>query len=116
MGRFSRSWALAKESYAVLKANPQLAIFPVISGIVSVIVAASFMIPLFLLGKAANHTQSPSPAFYGVLFLFYIASYFVVIFFNSALVSCAYESLNGRPVTFKDGIANALRHLGPIFG
>ena len=104
-----------KESYAVLKSNPQLSIFPVVSGVVSLIVAASFFIPLALTSGILHSRQHQlEPVHYVVLFAFYVVSYFVVIFFNAGLVSCAHDSLMGRPTSFKQGMANAGQHVGPI--
>jgi Family of unknown function (DUF6159) len=119
MGRFARSWALMKESYAVLKATPQLTFFPIVSGIISLIVACTFFIPLTLTtgalhGGLQQHKGLP-PTYYAVLFVYYLVSYFVVIFFNSALVSCAHESLSGVPTTYQQGLQNASKHIGKIF-
>ncbi|HEY3782964.1 MAG TPA: DUF6159 family protein [Fimbriimonadaceae bacterium] len=107
-----------KESYAVLKATPQLMFFPIVSGIVSLFVSLSFFIPLALStgalhgGVDAKHLP---PTYYVVLFLYYLVSYFVVIFFNSALVSCAHDSLSGIPTTYQKGLQNATKHIGKIF-
>lgn len=111
---FSRSWALAKESFNVLRATPQLAIFPIISGIATIIVSASFAIPMFLT-QDFQHNHTLTPFHYIVLFCYYLANYFVVIFFNAGLVSCAHDSLQGRPTSFSAGLNNAFRHLPSIF-
>ena len=113
MGRIQRSWALAKQSYLVLKAQPQLAFFPIISGIATVIVGISFFLPMVLTGSY-HQGERPSPFHYAVMFAFYAISSFVVIFFNAGLVSCAYEALNGRPTDWRSGLANAGKHLGAI--
>ncbi len=107
-----------KESYAVLKATPQLMFFPIISGIVSLFVGLSFFIPLALSSGMLHggyHGAQLPPAYYVVLFLSYLVSYFVVIFFNSALISCAHDSLSGVPTTYQKGLQNATRHIGKIF-
>ena len=41
MGRFSRSWELVEQSFAILWADKQLMLFPVLSGISCVIVIAA---------------------------------------------------------------------------
>lgn len=118
MGRFARSWELAKQSYAVLKSNPQLALFPLVSGIASFIVLLSFLIPavISMIGKTDAQIEASlqTPLYYVLMFAFYTITYFIVIFFNCGLVYCAYEHLNGRPATFRDGIAMARRSLGQI--
>jgi hypothetical protein len=118
MGRFARSWELAKQSYRVLKSNPQLALFPLVSGIISFIVLLTFIIPVALtyqgMSDAQFDAQARNPLYYVVLFAFYAVSYFVVIFFNCGLVWCAHEHLNGRPATFKDGLHMATKQLPQI--
>src|SRR5437762_10407388 len=99
MGRFARSMALAKESYAVLRSNPHLAWFPVISSIFTIGVTISFLLPLYFAAGPENlkNMEHLPPVYYVVLAAFYFCSYFVVIFFNTALVSCAIGSLRGVP-------------------
>ena len=107
-----------KESYAVLKATPQLTFFPIVSGIVSLVVALTFFIPLALSTGAMHgglHNRQLPPTYYAVLLVYYLVSYFVVIFFNSALISCAHDSLTGVPTTYKHGLQNASKHIGKIF-
>ena len=111
---FSRSWALARESYNVLRSNPQLALFPIISGIASIIVTISFAVPMWLTQDFNHGFNRLTPLHYTVIFCFYLASYFVVIFFNAGLVSCAHDSLQGRPTSFSAGMSNAVRHLPSI--
>jgi len=42
-------------------------------------------------------------------------SYFIVIFFNTGLITCANIRLNGGDPTFRDGFNNAKKHVGKIF-
>ena len=46
--RFSNSWELVKESARVLQADKELLVFPIISAIGTIIVSATFVIPMFL--------------------------------------------------------------------
>lgn len=118
MGRFARSLALAKESYAVLRSNPQLAWFPIVSSIFTIGLMISFIVPLYLaLGPGGlEKTDHLPPTYYAVLALFYLCSYFVVIFFNAGLVSCAYAGLRGEQMSFGEGIREAGKRLPAIFG
>jgi hypothetical protein len=50
MGRFSRSWELIKASGAVLRQDKELLLLPFFSAIVTVLVSASFILPLVLTG------------------------------------------------------------------
>ncbi|MCB8933367.1 MAG: DUF6159 family protein [Fimbriimonadaceae bacterium] len=115
MGRLERSWSLAKQSWAVLRGNPKLAVFPVVSSVAILLVTASFFIPLVAAVGLKNLEQPPAYA-YAVTFAYYLVSYFVVVFFNAALIHCANEALEGRSAEFGDGIHAAMSRLGPIIG
>lgn len=117
-GRFSRSFQLVKESFAVLKKDKEIMLFPIISSIVFILLFISFLIPLFFLLKgmqAGDVTDIPEYYAYPVLFLIYLVSYFIVIFFNTGLITCAHIRLNGGDPTFGDGFRNAVKHIGEIF-
>ncbi len=111
---------MTKQSWSILRANPQLGLFPIVSTLVSILVMATFAIPGFFLFTSSTldpQTHKPvlGPAHYAFSFCFYLVSYFVVIFFNTGLVTCANEIFAGRQATFKDGIRNAMSHVGSIF-
>jgi hypothetical protein len=114
MGRFSRSWDLVGQSFAVLWADKQLMLFPVLSGISCLIVTlllgagglAVFLPALREAGISAQNFQhtAKSPEFMAALFVFYIANYFVIVFFNVALVGVANSRLTGGNWTFDQGL------------
>lgn len=118
--RFSRSWALIKASASVLKQDKELLVFPLLSAISVVLVAACFILPLFGLGALDGLTddggEGVTPLAYGLAFLFYLAQYFVIFFFNTALVGAAMIRLDGGDPTVRDGLRIASGKLGPIFG
>jgi hypothetical protein len=111
--RISRSFELVKASWGILMQDKNLLVFPVLSGIFTLLVIISFVLPFVLTRQAAQVTTT-TPGSVLVLFLFYVASYFVVIFFNTALVSCVYARLNGQTMTIGEGLATAARHIVPI--
>ncbi len=111
--RISRSIALVKASWRILMSDKKLLAFPVLSGIVTLLVIASFVLPL-VLSKGAFSLATNTAAGIVLLFLFYVISYFVVIFFNVGLISCVYAKLHGRDMTIGEGISAAIRHLGTI--
>ena len=96
--------------------DKKLLVFPLLSGIVTIIVLLTFVLPLIVSGALMGVVPSGPVFYYGFLFLFYVASYFVVIFFNTALISCVNAKLNGHDMSVADGIANAARHLPAILG
>jgi len=111
-----RSIELFKTSWGILMADKELLVFPLLSGIISLIVLATLILPLIL----AEFVQAAIPAgavlFYGMLFAFYLVSYFVVIFFNTALISCVNARLQGKEMSVGEGLSNALRHFPSILG
>jgi hypothetical protein len=54
--------------------------------------------------------------YYGVLFVFYVCNYFVVVFFNSAIVACATLRMSGGNPTLGDGFRAASSRLPVIAG
>ena len=119
MGKFSRSWALAKASMAVLRADKELLVFPLVSTAVTLIVAATFILPMFGMGMFRNLEDGSGgmPAmFYAWLFCFYLVQYFVIFFFNTALVGAAMIRLDGGDPTVADGLRIARGKWTTILG
>jgi hypothetical protein len=108
-----RSIELVKTSWNILMENKKLIVFPVLSGIVTLAVILTFALPLIFAGIFMGLTASGS-GFYAILFGFYLASYFIVIFFNTALISCVNAYLHGREMSISQGLANASRRLPTI--
>ncbi|MFZ4507112.1 MAG: DUF6159 family protein [Fimbriimonas sp.] len=119
--RFRRSWQVAKESYAVLKSNPSLMLFPILSGAATLALSIPLLVimGIALMAASASQTTKTHEEVFGVLHyavmaVTYFVNYFVVIFFNSALVACAHEALQGRPTSTKFGFEAAGRRLPQI--
>jgi len=55
-------------------------------------------------------------SFYVWLFAFYLVQYFVIIFFNTALVGAALERLDGGDPTIRSSLALATRRLPQVLG
>jgi hypothetical protein len=110
-----RSFALVKTSWNILMDDKKLLVFPVLSGIVTLMVILTFVLPLLFAGQFLNVTTIGPILYYGLLFTFYLVSYFVVIFFNTALITCVNARLNGKDMTAGEGLSNAIRHIGSIF-
>lgn len=116
--RLSRSWSLVKASASVLRADKELLVFPVVSTICALIVAASFILPIFGAGLAEEWLgeDGMQPVAWLVVFAFYLSQYFVVFFFNSALVGAALIRLDGGDPTVRDGLRIAWQRKGAILG
>lgn len=117
MGRFSRSWALIKASGAVLRQDKELLLFPFFSAIATLLVSASFILPLILTGAFERMDgQGPDGPAMVFLFLFYLVQYFIIFFFNSALVGAAMIRLDGGDPTVRDGLRIAGSRIVQIIG
>ena len=111
--KFSRSWELVKASAAVLRSDKELLVFPVVSGIATLLVLATFALPVLSLKLFENGV---GPLGYALGFLFYLCQYFVIFFFNSALVGAAMIRLDGGDPTVADGLRIARERIVPIMG
>jgi len=104
-------------SFKVLRANKQLIIFPILSGISLLFVLGSFVTLVFAAaGWNTDAIQEPGQA--GsilILFLYYLVNYFIVVFFNMALIHCTHLYFKGEPVTIEDGIRFSVSRMGVIF-
>jgi hypothetical protein len=120
-GKFARSWALMKASATVLRSDKSLLVFPLLSGLCTLLVAASFLIPVAVMvigGEHAGqdfHQRMPVGA-YLLMFAFYLVQYFVIIFFQTALTGVALMHLRGEPTSVAAGFALARSRLPHIFG
>lgn len=118
--RLSRSWNLVKASASVLQQDRELLLFPLISVGALFVVTLCFALPMFGLGAldglSGGRNQGVSAAVYVVAFLFYFSQYFVIFFFNSALVGAAMIRLDGGNPTLADGMRIATSKVGVIAG
>jgi hypothetical protein len=115
--RFSRSWDLIKASGEVLRQDKELLLFPLFSAIATLIVSASFIVPLILTGAFERSVAPGDETAYMVfLFLFYLVQYFIIFFFNSALVGAAMIRLDGGDPTVSDGLRIARSRFVQILG
>ena len=116
MGKIERSWTLVKASWAVLRADKELIVFPVISSIVLMIVTASFFIPMFLAGMFEGGREGIPVLGVVFGFAFYVVQYTIIFYCNSALVGAALIRLQGGDPTLADGFRIANQRFGSIVG
>jgi hypothetical protein len=117
--RISNGWSLAKQSWEVLKLDKELLLFPLVSGIACLMVLASFAVPLYgtgyyetVMNEGADGAQNPIA--WVILFAFYFVNYFVIVFFNTALIACAIIRFRGGDPTVADGLRAAGNRLPQI--
>jgi hypothetical protein len=119
--RLANGFELAKSSCQVLREAKSLIIFPILSGVSCLIVLGSFAIPFIAHPQwldfldAAQVGGRNVPAWtYAVAFAFYFCNYFVIVFFNAALISAAMVGFHGSTPTVGDGLNAALSRLPQI--
>lgn len=111
--KVSCSWELVKASASVLRSDKELMLFPVLSGIATLVVLATFLVPIYALRVFADGF-GVGGAVLG--FLFYFVQYSVIIFFNCALVGAAMIRMDGGDPTLGDGFRAAKSRIGAILG
>ena len=121
--KISRSWALAGECWDVLREDPALLIFPLLSAMAIVLILASFAVPVWamyhhhqaaLVGGSVSHTARVLS--YAGTYVFYVISYSITMFFNSALIAVALRRLDGESASVQEGLQSALSNLPAILG
>ena len=117
--RLSNGWKIAMNSFKVLKENKQLIIFPILSGLSILLLMASFFTAaLAAAGWNIDNLgveEKGSPLYYLILFAFYIINYFIVVFFNMALIHCTRLYFQGEEVTIRKGMLFSLSRIRSIF-
>lgn len=110
MSRIKNGWRLAKQSWAVLRADRSLALFPVISFLSAAIAFALLIAPGVALALIADRVWAAAPF---ALVAAYAAT-FAAIYFNVALAGAAAKSLEGTDTTLEDGMAVARERRGQV--
>ncbi len=121
------TFELIKMSWGVLMKDRELLWFPVFSAIgVAIVIGLMFAIGSATgsidrlsdsateAGQAAGTTANGGD--FALVAIAFFLSYFVVIFFNAALVSAALERLRGGDPNVSSGLSHALAHIHNILG
>jgi len=107
--RIANGFSLARSSWGVLRTDKKLVLFPILSGIACVFVLLSFVAPFLIKLDLFDDLRLRAPWALALIgFAFYYCSFFAIIFFNAALVSCALIRFNGGEPTLGDGLRAAL--------
>lgn len=120
MEKFERSWRIMKASWDLLRQDKEILLFPVLSGLSLFLILLSFAVPVIALGgvdtvhRIARHNGAVGNLV--VLFAFYFINYFVILFFNTAIVACATIRMRGGNPTVSDGLLEASTRLFDIAG
>jgi hypothetical protein len=121
LDKIQRSWRLMREAWTVLMQDRELLVLPVMSGICSLVASLGFLAPLVLAFEWSQSAQGSSFraslgwTHYLLVFAGYLVTYFVVLFFNAALVACVRIRLGGGDPTVADGLRFSSANAGRLF-
>ena len=118
MGFFStivRGWQMSKLSMSVIRKDPELLVYMMISAVFSLACMIGIGLPQFMeMTWAVDAEGTPSGAYLGYAFVGYMLMTIIVTFWNCAIVANANIRLTGGNPTFGDGIREASKHLPAI--
>lgn len=116
--RLSNGWKISMSSFKVLKENKQLIVFPILSSLSLIVIMGSFIV-IFISSTSDWQlnlfNDKTSPFYYLTLFAFYFVNYFIMVFFNMALIHCTRLYFQGEEVTVRKGLQFSLSRIGVIF-
>ena len=122
--RISRGWKMTKLGIAVVRADPELMVYTLLSGILSLLaigVGISGSIGLDVLANDPECVgeECGSELIFGhmaIWFVFYLIVSIITVFWNAAIIASAYERLTaGTNPSFSYGIGQAMKCLPQIF-
>ena len=115
-----RSYEIFKQSLAMLRKDTEILIFPILSGIVTMIAFATLVAGGWFTGffqrlaASGDRSLEANILGYGALFIWYFVSWFIVLFFNVGVVACARIRFEGGDPTVADGFRASRENLGRI--
>jgi hypothetical protein len=130
MSKFQRSWLLLKNSISVIRRNPRLLAFPVVTTLCTLVIALFFLAPVALWPTGHGYTEAAhweaigqslfgeshetaggyqreidlTPGAMAYLALLYFLSMFIATFFNVAFYHEILAALGGEPVSLGRGL------------
>lgn len=119
--RLGKGWKLGLTSLRIIQENKNLLVFPVFSFIALLFIALTFFGGFVLISGAGleswldNLSEESEVLAYAGLFIYYLINYFVVVFFNLALVHCARLIFEEKEATIADGLQYSVSRIGAIF-
>lgn len=114
--KLSNGWAIATSSFNVLKENKQLIVFPILSGISLIILSGLYGVGIMAaVGWNVDNINTDGITHYLIAFGLYLINYFVVVFFNMALIHCTRLYFRGEEVTVEKGLRFSMSRIGVIF-
>jgi hypothetical protein len=92
---------------AVLRGDRQLALLPLLSGIASLVVMVTFILPITAIAHDTGGGFTFKPVDWVLAFVGYLLLTYVVVFFNAALVYAADRFMHGEKLTIGQALQGA---------
>lgn len=117
ISRLSNGWKISMSSFKILQENKQLILFPILSGASMIVLTASFVIAAVFANETLSSLfdEESRALYYLLIFGFYLINYFIVVFFNMALMHCVSLYFKGEEVNLRDGLNFSMSRIGVIF-
>ena len=111
--KFSKSWALFKMCFSIVKSHKSIMLFPIISSITLVIVMAGFVGG----GTIIIDPDSEEVSIMEMLYLLsaYIVSAFIMVYFNVGLASAVKRHFEGKEISISLCLRDTNKHIHVIF-
>lgn len=121
--KIARAAKLMAACWRVLMLDKELLLFPLMSFLALASLLAGLIGPSVLDGTILDRlerfsrkaAEADDPRLLALLFLIYFVTYFVMIFFNAALIACVRIRFAGGDPTVMDGLRAAFDRLPQIF-
>ncbi len=115
-GSISNTIDLMKSCIRVLKKDKELILFPILAAIFVILLVWIIFtfVGLDMSALTAEDNQAEEMPVIPLLILLFGAN-FIVVFFNSALVSAALDRLRGGDPNIRSGLSHASKHIHHIF-
>jgi hypothetical protein len=118
--RIARTQAIMSSASQILREDKALLLLPIASSVCLMVLTASFAMPAILEAltgaSVSDELARAGSLSYVGMFLFYVVTYGVAIFFNAALAICVLRKLEGKQSTILDGLREALSCFPQILG
>jgi len=121
--KFERSFALAAACWKVLLLDKEMLLFPIMSTLALIAVFGGGGLFVYSSPELLGHFQAlfqetppdRNPVFWALMFALSFIGYFIMIFFNAGLLTCALIRFAGGDPTVMDGLSSSVRKLPQIF-
>ncbi|HLC92441.1 MAG TPA: DUF6159 family protein [archaeon] len=105
----SRGWRLFKLSAKIILEDKKLIVFPILSGIFSILLLIGMIAPFLVVGLVSMSSEGAGNILVWVLlFVYYFATAFLSIFFNVALVHSLKSKLDGNGASVGQSLGFAM--------